>query len=693
MFSGKYKLSNVDCHTCANEIEKSVSKINGITQAKIDLFRKTLTIESTDSLNDKTIASIQHAISSIESDGKISPFNFKEENSFKSKLNLFFSILNNSLVEIIISTLLLIVCIFTKNSNFILSAIFAVLSILICGYKIFFDGVKSILTLKLDETSLMTIAIISAFFIGDIVEAVIVILLFRIGSLLENKAIHNSRHSIKSLAKIIPDTAWLVLDDKEKKISIQDLHINDIFSVHPFERVPCDGVVIKGSSSLDLSALTGESLPELVFPGKEVMSGSVNTSGLLFIKATKAPKDSAASRILKLLENANETRANTENIITRFARIYTPIVILLAIILILVFPILGLGAFTLWLKRALVLLVAACPCAIVISIPLAFYSGVGAASRFGVLFKGSKYIETLAIADSFVFDKTATLTNGKLAVTKVYCFDKLSEDEILKISASVEMYSDHPIARAIKEKVEIDTLNSLNIEEVPGFGIKAKNGQDEIMCGRRELFENNEFNMNNFPNLPFYIAVNEKIVGGIDFADTLREDTPETIKSLKKLGIKNIAILSGDSKEATSKIAKECGISEYYYKLMPENKVEILKRIKAKSKKTIFVGDGINDTPTLACADCGIAMGFGSRAAIETGDIILTNDSIKNIPKAVLLARKTLSTIKFNIVLSLAIKLFVLVLAILGLSPMWLAVLADTGLTVIAVILSSLPKK
>ncbi|MDQ5983047.1 MAG: Cadmium, zinc and cobalt-transporting ATPase [Eubacteriales bacterium SKADARSKE-1] len=693
MFSGKYKLSNIDCSSCAKEIEKSISKIDGIAHVKINLFRKTLTIESEDPINSQVISNIQQVISSIESDGKISPFNFIKERSFKSKLNLLFSIINNSLIEIVISSLLLIVCIFTKDFNFILSAIFAVLSIIICGYKIFFDGVKSILKLKLDETSLMTIAIIAAFFIGDTVDAVIVILLFRIGSLLESKAIHNSRHSIKSIAKIIPDTAWLVLDSEEKKISIQDLNVDDIFSVHPFERVPCDGVVVSGSSSLDLSALTGESLPELVFTGKKVLSGSVNTSGLLFIKATKAPKDSAASRILQLLENANETKADTENIITRFARIYTPIVILLALILILVFPLLGLGAFTLWLKQALVLLVASCPCAIVISVPLAFYSGVGAASKFGVLFKGSKHIETLAIADSFVFDKTATLTNGKLAVTKVHCFDKISEDEILKISASVEMYSDHPIARAIKEKVKFDMLKSFNIQEVPGFGIKAKDEQDEIMCGRRELFENNGFNMESFPNLPFYVAINEKIVGGIDFADSLREDTPETIDSLKKLGIKNITILSGDSKETTSKIAKECGISKYYYKLMPEDKVEILKKIKSKSKKTIFVGDGINDTPTLACADCGIAMGFGSQAAIETGDIVLTNDSIKNIPKAVLLARKTISIIKFNITFSLLIKLIVLVLAILGFSPMWLAVLADTGLTVIAVILSSLPKR
>ena len=687
----KYKLLNIDCPTCANKVEVAVSKIDGIINAKIDFINKTITIESKNTLTDQMITNIQHIISSIKSNGKILPLNFKKE---KSNSKLFFSTIDNNLVEIIISALLLVFCIFTKNLHFILSVIFAISSVLICGYNVFFDGIKSILKVKMDEKSLMTIAIISAFFIGEIVEAVIVVLLFRIGAFLENKAINKSRHGINSLAKIIPDTAWLVLDNKEKKVPIKDLNIDDMFSVHPFERIPCDGIIISGFSALDLSALTGESLPVLVSPGKEVLSGSINTSGLLFIKATKTPENSAASRILKLIESASQNRADTENIITRFARIYTPIVVSLALILILLFPLLGLGPTALWIKRALVLLVASCPCAIVISIPLAFYSAVGAASRFGVLFKGGKYIETLATADSIVFDKTATLTTGKLSVTKVYCFDNIAEDEILKISASVEMYSDHPIARAIKEKVNSETLKPINhIIEVAGFGIKTKIESDEIMCGRRELFENNGFDIKSFPKLPFYISINKKIVGGIDFADTLRDNTQETIANLKNLGIKNIAILSGDSKESTSSAAEKCGIYEYYYKLMPEDKLEIFRKIKEKSKKTIFVGDGINDTPTLASADCGIAMGFGSTAAIEAGDIILTNDNINNIPKAILLARKTLAIIKFNIAFSLFIKFVVLILAILGFAPMWLAVLADTGITVISVILSSIPRK
>lgn len=683
----KYKFLNLDCPVCADKIREKILKMNQINDVKIDFLNKILIIDTDEVIDEKLFLKIKYCVEKEEPDAKILSFDEKE-NLNKTQVK---DILNKDIFEIILASILIILSVLIKDNIFFLSFIFSVVAAFVCGREIFLKGLKSIFKLKFDEKALLTLAVFAAFFLGEIIEAVLVILLFRIGEFLENRAVQNSQNSIKEFSKIIPDQVNLLVNGKEKKVDAEKIGPGDIFLVSPFERIPCDGVVLDGVSEIDQSAITGESLPITVEPRSNVLAGCINTYGTLTMKATHAVKESAVSRILNLIENAVGNKSNSENIITKFAKIYTPLVLILAILIALIPPILNLGDFYIWLKRALVLLVASCPCAIVISVPLAFCTGIGLASKFGVLFKGGKFLELLSKVDLIAFDKTATLTKGELSIDNIYSFNDFNKKEVLKIAASLERHSSHPIAKAIIKSYSKDSfLEVKNLTEIPGLGIKGEIDNKEVLCGKRELFLKSDINLAGCPNMFVYLSIEKKILGGISLKDNIRDDAKSTISELKKLGVKNLAILSGDDKLATEKIAKKCGIDNFYYKLMPEDKLKIFNNLKKNSKVSAFVGDGINDAPTLVSSDCGIAMGFGTSVAVESGDVILTGDNINVLSKAIILSRKVISMIKFNITLSLIIKFFVLVLACFGLAPMWLAVLADTGLTLIAILNSSL---
>lgn len=683
----KYKISNIDCPVCSEKICQKISNLDAVNSSKLDYLNKILNIEVSGKMSDELLGKIKKCVKDLEPDADIFDIDSysKESIGIKGKM-----LINMDTLEIFLAILFLSIGVLLKGAFFYLSFLLSIASVIVCGHKIFLSGLKSILRLKFDEKALLTIAVIAAFLLGETAEAAMVILLFRIGNVLENRAVIRSKNSIRELSKIIPDKVNLLFKDKERKIPIDNLKEGDIILVYPFERVPCDGVVLEGNSEMDQSAITGESIPVSVSKGDKLMSGSINNSGKLIVRATKKASESTVSRILRLIENAVGNKSNSENIITKFAEIYTPIVLIIAVI-IAVFPPLLFGLdFITWIKRALVLLVASCPCAIVISIPLAFCIGIGVASKFGVLFKGGRYMEVLSKIDTIAFDKTATLTKGELSLEKVYSYGSFDEKNVLKLAASMEKYSSHPLANVIKNSFKGSLFEIVDLKEIPGLGLEGLINGKKVLCGKKDLLLKNGIGLDGIESFQIYLSVGESVVGAISFKDTIRHDAKDTIKALKKLGIKNIAILSGDEKGATESVAKKCDIKEYYYRLMPEDKLKIFKDLQKKSKAAAFIGDGINDTPTLVTADCGISMGLGTGAAIESSDVVLTGDSISVLNKAISLSRKVMFVIKLNLFMSLLVKFVVLFLACVGLAPMWLAVLSDTGLTLIAVLNSSL---
>lgn len=686
MTTYKYTLCGLDCAHCAAKIEQSVASLEKVQGAHVDFVTKTLSIQTEEENITAVSASAQQKIHSIESNVQM----IAEENEPQIQQEEEARERGERLGTILAAALFVLGFISEKINGFPLwlPAILMGAAALIAGYNVFLSGFKSLVKFRFDENALMSIAVIAAFCLGEFNEAAMVALLFRIGEVFEEKAVNKSRRSIEQLAQIRPDTAWLVTDRGEQKVSAKEIAIGSRISVHPFERIPLDGMIQSGNSTLDSSALTGESLPIEAAAGTEVLSGMMNGGGLLIVETQKLYADSAASRIIDMVESAAAKKGNAERTITKFARIYTPIVMVLAVLLAAVPPLLGLGAFTDWLYRALVFLVASCPCALVISVPLGYYAGIGAASKIGVLVKGGRYVEALSKVNAVVFDKTGTLTSGKLSVTNVFSAGNFAKDEIVSLAAAAEQYSDHPAAKAIKNAAaSLQKLPELtDFSELAGLGVRAKYGDDEILCGRKLLFSGKNISTDGLPDTSVYLAKNGVIIGAIEIADTLREDTVETIRNLKKLGIQRLVMLTGDAQATAEKMAQKCELSEFHAGLMPEDKVDIMQKIRAQSGRTAFVGDGINDAPVLAAADCGVAMGLGTDAAIESADVVLTTDNPAKLPAAIRLFRRTMSIIHFNIVFALVIKAAVLILAAVGIAPMWLAVFADVGVSVLSVI-------
>lgn len=537
-----------------------------------------------------------------------------------------------------------------------------------------------------DENFLMAIATVGALALGEYDEAVAVMLFYQIGEFFEDYAVDKSRKSVAALMDIRPDFAVVLKDGKEETLDPYDVNIGDIVLVRPGEKIPLDGIIIEGSSSIDMSSLTGESLPKDAEAGDEVISGCINLSGVIKIRVTSMFEESTVSKILEMVENASSRKAPVENFITKFAKYYTPVVVFSAVALAIIPPLVIADAtFSTWIYRALLFLVVSCPCALVISIPMSFFSGIGAASARGVLVKGGNYLQILSKVNTVIFDKTGTLTTGKFKVDKIYGDEP---DKLLALAAACEQYSNHPIAISIKEAYKGDIYTADDVQEIAGRGIKAVIDGKEVYAGNAKLMH--ELGIEALPEAAgttlVHLAYSDKYLGYISVTDTIKEDTAAGLKALKDIGVTELVMLTGDNMQTAKKVADQTGITEVHANLLPENKVEIAEQILDKGRIAAFVGDGVNDAPVLARVDVGIAMGgLGSAAAMEAADVVIMDDNPKKISLAIRIGRKTVRLAKENIWFALVVKLLVLVLGALGLVNMWAAVFADVGVAVIAI--------
>ncbi len=544
-----------------------------------------------------------------------------------------------------------------------------------------------------DENFLMSIATIGALFLGEYSEAISVMVLYRIGEYFQDYAVGKSRKSIADLMDIRPDYANIEKDGELVRVSPEEVSVGDVIIIKPGERVPLDGNIIEGSSRLDVAALTGESMPRDVETGQEVLSGTANLNGLLKVSVTKSAGESTAARILDLVESAGSNKGKTENFITRFARYYTPIVCALAAAIILIPPLFTGQPWETWIERGLIFLVISCPCALVISVPLSFFGGIGGASGKGILIKGGNFLEALAKADTVVFDKTGTLTNGVFTVVAVHP-QVMPEAKLLEIAAHAESFSDHPISVSVKKAYgeRVDKARVYDVNETPGRGVVARVDNMTVACGNHRLMESLgiPYRECHLPGTAVHVAIDGIYEGHIIISDTLKEDAVEAVAGLKKMGIRRIVMLTGDKEAIASATAKELGIDEYYAELLPVDKVTLTEKMMAENGEKshlVFVGDGINDAPVLARADVGIAMGsLGSAAAVEAADIVLMNDNPKDIQLAVRIAKRTIKIVYQNITFALGVKVLVLLFAAVGYASMWWAIFADTGVSVLAIL-------
>lgn len=562
---------------------------------------------------------------------------------------------------------------------------------LLVGFDIISEAVKNILHGEVfDENFLMSIATIGAFCIKEYPEAIMVMVLYQLGEYFQHRAVEKSRQSITQLMDIRPDFANVIFNDEIVIKTPENVKIDDTIIVKTGEKIPLDGIVIEGSATIDVSALTGESVPKKISVGDNAISGSINTNGVLKIKVTKLFQNSTVSKILELVQEVAEKKSKSENFISKFAKIYTPIVVFLAVLLVIIPTIFFNGVFSVWFQRALTFLVISCPCAFVIAIPLSFFAGIGGASKCGILIKGSNYIEQLSKVNAVFFDKTGTLTKGAFRVVDIIPNDNCTKEELLKDTAYVEYFSSHPIAISIKQAFgkEIDYNNVSNLEEFAGLGLKATIDGYDVIVGNEKLMNkfNIEFEKQQKDGTIVYVAKDDKYLGTIIISDEIKEDVISSIKLLKKI-VKFVAILTGDVKNSADYIAKKIGIVNVYSNLLPIDKVKKIEECIKKNKTVMFVGDGINDAPVLMRADVGVAMGaLGSDAAIESADVVIMDDKISKIPMAIKISKKTMSIVWQNIIFALGVKILFLILGALGYISMWGAVFADVGVTLVAIL-------
>lgn len=695
-FKKELSLIGLNCVNCAMKIENTVSKINGVSNVTLNFVNQKLNFEIDKKENISQIyLKVKTIISKIEPDVEIK--DLEEEFHTKEHQKRFDKIIYLRKPIRITITLIFLIGAFLLSTITPFSLILFILAYLVIGYDILFKSVKNILNGQVfDENFLMSIATLGAFIIGEYPEAVSVLIFYQIGEYFQDKAVNHSRQSITKLMDIKPEYANLDSNGISKKVLPEEINIGDLIIIKPGERVPLDGKVVKGNSMIDSSSLTGESIPKNIKNGDEILSGSINQSGLLTVQVTKEYKDSTVSKILDLVQNASSKKAKTENFITKFAKYYTPSVVVTAIIIAIV-PSLFVenSTFTEWIYRALIFLVVSCPCALVISIPLSFFAGIGSASKKGILVKGGNYLEALNYTESVIFDKTGTLTKGIFNVTNIVSIDNtISENDILEYVAYAESHSNHPVAKSILKKYDKQIINKDidNYFEIPGKGIKATVKGTEITVGNCKLMKKENINFSKIESIGaiLYVAINNNYVGYIIIADEVKKGAKKTITKLKNLQIKNIIMLTGDTNAVGKKVSTDLGIDKYYAELLPHEKVEILEKLNNQDSskgKIIYVGDGINDAPVLARADIGIAMGgLGSDAAIEAADIVIMTDEPNKIVKAIEIAKATKNIVWQNIILALGVKALVLTLGVLGLATMWEAVFADVGVTLIAVL-------
>ena len=745
-----YSVEGLKCGHCATKIQEQIEKIEGVQNCILNFYTKKITADIDDSINEKHfLKTINEIASKIETGVKIfendnltehkcscshhekhehkhecgcghhheehheenhcccgsthkhnhnEHCNCEHEHNHEEKNNDFSekeNKINYEKISLFGGLVLFIISFFISNT--ILKSTFLLIAYLFAGGDVLY---KSIINIKhgnfLDENFLMSIATIGAVSIKEYNEAVGVMIFYKIGEYFQEKAVNNSRNSIQNLLKIKANFANLKLSNGDiKKVTPEILKIDDVIVVKPGEKIAVDGIIINGSSSIDTSALTGESLPIFVEKGTEVLSGSLNIDGMLEIKVTKEYKNSTISKIIEMVENASDKKAKSEKFITKFAKYYTPFVVLTAVIVGLGIPIIF-GNFKLWFGRALIFLVISCPCALVLSVPLTFFSSIGLASKKGILVKGGDYLEKLKNINAVVFDKTGTLTKGKFKIETINCTNEISKDELLEIGKAGEFYSNHPIGKAIINygEIVVSKQDIKDYKEISGKGVSAIYKGKNILVGNKKLMdENNIFieNSNIESNTTVYIALDKKYIGSIYLADEIKNDSLKTITELKKMNIKTY-MLTGDNKKIGENVGEKLGFEKenIFTGLLPQDKVEIFNKIQKENKGTVFIGDGINDAPVLSLADVGIAMGgAGSDIAVESADIVFINDEPYKLIETLKIAKENKKVVMQNIYFSLGIKFLVMILGIIGIANMWLAIFADVGVSVIAVLNAS----
>ena len=699
-------IEGLDCPNCAAKVERKINTLEGIKEATVDFLGKKIVVLADEISENELVELIQTEVDKIEDGVKVfvpkvqaGESSSEEEDTGKIKKKL------------LIGGVLFVLGIFVPKTLFIPKLAVFLVSYLVIGGDVLLSAFKNILNGQVfDENFLMAIATIGAFAIGEYPEGVAVMLFYQLGELLQGIAVNNSRKSIVSLMDIRPDYANIKVGEGIKKVSPEEIKVGEIIVVKPGEKVPLDGKIVKGASTFDTSALTGESLPREAKAGDDVLSGFINKNGLIEIQVAKVFSESTVSKILYLMENAGSKKSKTENFITKFARYYTPAVVITALIVAIFPPLLIQGAtFSDWIYRALIFLVVSCPCALVISIPLGFFGGIGGASRHGILIKGTNYLEVLNDLESVVMDKTGTLTKGIFKVTevnvknniKINDFEnnktELTKSLLLKYAAHIEKFSNHPIAQSIVAEYEnsvskVDENVVKDFEEISGFGIKVNINNHQFLAGNSKLMnlENITFDKKENLGTAIYLAADGKYIGNILISDEVKEDSARAIKGMKENGVKEIVMLTGDNEAIGKNIAEKLGIDKVFTELLPNEKVEKLEEIyktKSEKGKVAFVGDGINDAPVLARADLGIAMGgAGSDAAIEAADVVIMNDEPSKIVTAIKIAKKTKEIVWQNITIAFAIKIVVMALGLFGDATMWEAVFADVGVALLAVL-------
>lgn len=686
----KFKLLKMHCAACALALEENINTIEGVT-AKISYVTKVLDLKIETDNPSETLTEVKIAINKFDHMVEIVDYEDELAEEEKEKKLREFNVIRFSVIAV-----LMIVNIFMPV-KWMKITIFAVLYVL-ASYDVLINAFFNIIHGKVfDECFLMSLASIGAFIIGEYVEAIAVMLLYGVGSILENVAVGKSRKTIKSVLEIKQPYANLIEDDTDTQVPLEDVAVGDLLRIKPGERVPLDSVVVEGTSYLDMSALTGESKEKLVVAGDEVLSGAINVSGVLVVKAQKLENESTVSKIIDMVQNATETKASSEKFISKFSKFYTPIVIVLALIIMFIPPIFsGYSNFSTYAYRALCFLVVSCPCALVISVPLTYFAGIGACAKSGIMVKGSNFLDALAKANSVVFDKTGTLTEGKFEVSEIYATSGHSNDELIEYAAYAENFSNHKIAKSIiktyKEIFHGKEINNAWIdshEEIVGKGIKANIFMQDVLVGNAKLLKENEvsFVEVNKPGTTLYIAVAGEFAGYIVISDKEKKDARQAIYELKKLGIEDVSLSTGDEEVVAKALSSKLGITNTYSGLLPEDKVLIIADKVQDGRIVAFVGDGINDAPSLANANVGISMGgLGSDIAVEASDVVIMTDEPSKVAKAIKKAKKTRRIVMQNIIGSIAVKVAILALIAFGFSGMWLAIFADVGVSLLAVL-------
>lgn len=673
----KYLIHNLDCANCAMKIEKAIFNQDYIEEATLNFSTQILIVKS--KLSDEVLLpKLNQIVEKIEPGVEIKKINGTKT---KEQSHTF------EFAQLIIAGVCFILALYLEKQVSFNSIYLYIFVYIVAGYKVLYTAFRNIFKGNIfDENFLMSIATLGAFYVGDFKEAVAVMLFYDVGELFQSIAVHRSRSSISDLMGIHSDTATILKEGTEVIVSPEEIQVNDILIVKAGERIAVDGIVLKGNSSLDVSALTGESLPKDIGVDDEILAGSLNVYGVFTMRASKVASESTVSRVLDLVENASSKKAKIENFITRFAKVYTPFVVLAAALIIILPPFFGWGSFDEWLYRGCTFLIISCPCALVISVPLGLFAGIGAASRKGVLVKGGNYLELLNDMDTIIFDKTGTITKGIFKVQKIN-----GDADVLQLAAYGESYSNHPIAQSIVKAYgeKIDQSKMSEYQELAGLGISTMYNGKTLLVGNDNLLsnENIDFELSSDLGSIIYVAYDGNFKGSIIVNDEIKETSNAAMKQLKQLGVSKTVMLTGDKREIAQLIANEVGIDEVHAQLLPQDKVTILESYLNETHKVGFVGDGINDAPVLMRSDIGIAMGgLGSDAAIEASDIVLMNDDLLSITSAILIAKKTKRILWQNISFSLLIKFGVLGLTIFGLTNMWMGVFADVGVTLIAII-------